>query len=710
VDPILRSIHPSIMPNWRSELDRETETLDVINLSQDLIAVTADELHLALRRLYRLLHSSPSPGLCRRLVSPILLDLWALSIWPAAQPTTKENYGDLAYPILKMYIKISSPRNISDAIIRDLLYIGDSAENQLLWKFHQTAGGEIDIVVSRTPEVPPQVGVDWSIAEVRAKALARLLVETCTPEDISVVFGKLFETWVSSKVIQPTPEVIVKSEEYESSKDPTNGLVGMMVLRQLMEQATDKLVSKVDQLLGLVCQVLDANTRQPQEEEVMSVTLSILSQVVLDPNFQRKTVQPRVLELIEEALARISNEGSEELSRTARNLYFLLKNRDELEEAPDVTLPTDKQVEDRKTLKLAMSYITDADSPPPVKSEGLDLISGLIVTNSPALDIPAVLVLLSSLLNDVDDFINLRVIKMYVQLANKHPKTVCREILDHYLDPGERSSTDTRLKFGEALVQVVERLGAVFAGEVAIQVSETLLSIAGRRGYRPRTMARQEREERMRQRKNKEAEDAWGGDVPDMSDDITEEERANSEILARILEGWESKRGSEDVRMRASALSIFSSALESNIAGIGPTLVSAAIDLCINVLALESELEKGILRRAAIIVVLEFVRALDNARQHKMRLGFGLTEESRKDILRTLQYIESTDNDALVQQHSRDVIESLENWQIRSLLPEAARMESGLERLVGLKVDPNRGQIGNAGGTPSRRPKIEEVE
>ena len=142
----------------------------------------------------------------------------------------------------------------------------------------------------------------------------------------------------------------------------------------------------------------------------------------------------------------------------------------------------------------------------------------------------------------------------------------------------------------------------------------------------------------------------------------------------------------------------------------GPTIVSAGVDLCLNILAMEPELEKGILRRAAIIVILSFVKALDEARQSGKSLGFGLTDQSRADIQRTLEYIAASDNDGLVQEHARDVVESLENWGMASLLPRESA-SSGLGNLAGLRVNPSVNLPGVANTeTIGGRPRIEEIE
>lgn len=505
----------------------------------------------------------------------------------------------------------------------------------------------------------------------------------------------------------------------DDSDTSISDLYEINVLQQMMEQAPEKLIGHLDQLLDLVSKVLAADEQNALGDDVVSVVLSLLNLVITAPTFQKSAIRPEKVDIVEQALSRIAQRDQSESAATARNLSLLLKYRDELDEDDDKnSMPSAQQVEDRKTYNLAMSYITgEKDNPPPVVSEGLNMLSGLITSQSSILDINAVTVLLSNLLKENEDYINLRVVKMFTLLANKHPKSTLRDIVDNYLDASEQSTTDTRLRFGETLMQVIEKLGELFAGEASEHTSETLLSIAGRRGRRPKTLIKQERDEKLRKAKEQRAQrqDGKVKEEPEDSDmdldeeELTEEQKATNDVLAQIIQGWESKRGSEDIRMRTSALSIFGSALETNIRGISATLVSAGVDLCLNILAMEPGMEAGILRRAAIIVILGFVKALNEARESRRPLGFGLTESSRADIQRTLEYVAATDTDGLVQQHARDVVESLESWQMVSILPATRESgASGLASLAGLSVNPLLRGNEERGSAP--RPRIEEIE
>lgn len=686
---------------------KKEEPDDVVDLSGATALVSASDLFVTLKRLTSLITTTPFPSQTKRILDPVLPQLWEISCWGETSSKTEERYSKPSRSLLHTFLKLSAPITKLHLLIENLVYHGESTKDGVQWNFQATSDGDLQIIATPLGHSAQVQELNWSEIQKRSDALVRLMILSCTPEEISSFFLELLGRWFQSTTAARKTEILFRSDE-ERPENEIRKLLEVTVLQKMLERAPDKLVSRVAQVFELVCQILDPSSLQEQADDILAVALSLLNLVITAPSFKKSSLKPEISQILEASLEKLSGAGRQEVSQTAKNLALLLRYRDAVDpDEEDAFVPTDRQVEDRRTYKLALEYITQADNPPPVRSQGLNLISGLVAANSPVFDVQATLVLLSSLLQDSEDFINLRVIKLLTQLADKHPKATTQEILEHYLDAKEASTTDVRLRFGEALVQVVERLGETFTGDIAKRACETLLSIAGRRGYRPKTEAKQAREKRLQDMKRKQAEDAWGGDVPDLGDELTEEEQAKNEILTQIVEGWESKRGSEDIRMRTSALSVFSSAIETNITGIGPDLVSAAVDLCVSVLTLERDVETGILRRAAILLILGFVRALDAAKQSGRRLGFGLTDQSREDITRTLKYVAVTDNDGLVQQHARDVVESLENWQLATMLPpESSIQEPGLGRLAGLTI--NRDQNLNFAGT--KRPRIEEIE
>ncbi|VUC22812.1 unnamed protein product [Clonostachys rosea] len=700
VQPLIESINPSTRTT-RMVGDGDDE--EILDLTKGQVLVKSEALGRSVRLLSVLVFSNSSPGLCSRVLKPVLPQLWAL-----ASLSTDDGAADApskaARNLLQAYLRLSGNIETASILIRNLLCGGSLPASEQPWQYRKTSQGFEIVSQSFGPDMSTSE-IQWADLQSRAEILAELLVDSCSPENVSSIFIELFQRWIKTA---GTPNDIISSTDNqdEGPQAAMETLFDVTVLQKLLEKSPEKLINQFDQLLELICQVLSVDDNSRLADDLVGVTLSLLNLVITAPTFSKSDINQTELNVIEQSLERLGGEARPQISQTASNLSLLLRYKDELNQQEEATShPSQRQVEDRRTYDLAMNYITGVDSPPPVISEGLNLLSGLIQGGSSILDITAVNVLLSNLLENGEDYVNLRVVKLFTQMANKHPRSTVKELLDHFLDPQEKLSTDIRLRFGEALVQVIERLGETFAGEVALQVTETLLSIAGRRGYRPKAMRKQTREER-KQRIKKEED---GVDEQDDEDERTADEKARDDVLAQILQGWESKRGSEDIRMRASALSILGTALETNIRGVGSFLVSTTVDLCVSVLALEPEMEKAILRRAAIMVVLGFIRALETARESGVSLGFGLQEESRSDISRTLQYVAGTDNDGLVQQHARDVIESLENWHMASLVPSQVDYETPrVGRLEGLRVNVDTTGLGAPSGKP--RPRIEEIE
>ncbi|KAI1652012.1 uncharacterized protein F4817DRAFT_420 [Daldinia loculata] len=714
-EPMLSRINPTLSSEepTREPLVFSAGPDEVVDLRKEAILVEAVDLRNALRRLSSLLDSHPNPGLTKRLLAPLMLPLWTLSSWPPASSEFDEHYRNPANALLKIYLKISGSPEKFQTLLSNLLVNGSRSASKVRWLFDMVGDSNIQVKRLRGGTNDAEIELNLGLLESKSDAFLELLQSVGTDSDISTLFLSLLRDSLGST---DTTREIKLNPDAGKQKDPAAQLIEAKVLQKMMEKLSGRLVSSWKQMLELVSQILGGSetSSATANDDATAVALSLLNLVVTAPGFQKANVRAGLLASIENSLEKISKLQATDVSQTARNLSLLLKYRDAIEDPSEqTTAPTDRQVEDRKTYNLAISYITQPDSPPPVRTEGLNLLSSLIRASSPILDIQATLVLLSSLLNEDDDYVNLTVVKLFTQLADRHPRSTTKEILEHYVDANELETTDTRLRFGEALLQVVQRLGETFSGETARQVGEALLAIAGRRAQRPKAKARQDRQERLGQMKNKAAQDAWQGEVPDLSeldDEQTEDEKARNEFIAQIVSGWESKRGAEDVRMRASALSVFSVAIETNVAGLGAPLVEASVDLCLNVLALETGPETGILRRAAIVLILHFVRSLADARESGRRLGFGLTDPSRQDIARVLEYVAQTDNDGLVRQHARDVVESLHNWQLSTLVPPAAEVrndQGALTRLAGL-------DIGAAPSLPSlepkARPKIEEID
>lgn len=716
VEPILRCIDPVITS---SKSQMSTSDGDIVFVGPKKTLVSSAQLAESLQRLNMLVTSHPHPSLTKRLLGPILLPLWSLASWYRGTDYIENIYRKPARDLLKTLLQLSSSSNLPYGpssplylIVENLMFQGRSMSDASTWVYAKTSDGGIGIEeVTNISNESAAFAFDLLSIDDKTSAFSTF-IESIPDFDteISHLFIHLCRKWLRDTDKKESAPIITRLKSEEPAQHSEKSLIEAKLMQRMMTSVPEKLVSDSRQVLDLVNQIL-SNFKVEEvgdigNEDVVAVALSLLNIVLTSPNSMATPEAKKVLEEIEGSVYLVTKKATMDISLTAQNLLSLIKFRNTLND-PKITTSDalkDQQYEDRKKYSLAISYLTSTESPPPVRVQGLELISTLFQSQSSVLDVPALVVLFSSLLQDNDEYIYLRVIKSFIELSNRHPKTILQDLIDRYVDPNEDAELDQRLRFGEALIQVIKNVGRAFSGDIARSVGEGLISIAGRRGFRPKYQREQENRNLLKQNKNNEAEEAWDGPPPQLEEYLPELQEENK-IISQIVAGWESKRGSEDVRIRASALSILGSAIEGNIAGIGSSLISTAVDLSIHILTLEPEPEKGILRRSAILLIMSFIRALDLARADGTRLGFGLEGKSLGDVQRVLEYVEGSDNDDLVRQHARDVVDGLRTWQSNAiLLPQTEQV--GLQELAGLAITP--GAENNS--DPRTRPRIEEIE
>jgi hypothetical protein len=724
VDPILDTLDSSLTAQSNSHGYPDTDP--IITLGTRKILVSSQNIAQSLRRLSTLLTSHPNPSLTKRVLNPILLPLWAISYWPHGNQYTETAFRNPARKLLKILIQLlpatkpspesnSQTSNVLVTILRNLAFKGRPISSGISWTYSTTKDGGIQIVevLHQGSGDSATEALDFERVEFAVDCFIAFLGELPDMKsETANLFVELCTKWLThtSKVHSA---VIIQLESKDDAKDVETRLIEAKVMQKMMTAFPDKLVDDTRQVLDLVNQVLaDFIRTNCVNEDSAAVALSLLNIIVTTPSFRHTSETDSRLTPIQKSLQVISRKSHLEVSSTAKNLLMFLSITNTIEDPDTAHLSTlsDRQIEDRKSYSLAMQYLTAVDSPPPVRVQGLELISGLISSGSSILDIPALLVLFSSLLQDSEEYIYLRAIKSFIHLSQKHPRAVMKDLVDRYVDPNEDYDLDQRLRLGEGLLQVIQNNHLAFTGNQARSVCQGLLFIAGRRGRRPKTEKVQERKNKLKRKQNSEAEEAWGGPVPQL-DEVLEESSGDHELISEIVLGWESKRGTEDIRIRASALSILGSGIESNIKGLDSQLLSASIDLAIHILTLEPEAEKGILRRAAILLIMSFIKALSLAREAGEKPVFGIVGESLDDVKRVLEYVESTDNDGLVRQHARDVVESLVAWHMEVLLPARKQSNYGeLKSLAGLQISPIQSDEQSSGGSGAGRPRIEEIE
>ena len=685
--------------------------------------VSEYELDQAITRMTTLFHSHPNPALARRLLGVVILPLWALLAY--SKGTGKSQWYERARTLLYMYYSIAADPQALKLLSVKLMYDGGES-----WVF--APGGEGGVETRRrvqTSEESRDVMDVLSSLDSRIDEFLQLAAsDSISDSSIGPVFTSVTQEWLGTSHLEDENHIREVSSS-DKVKDPLKALVNARLLQGMLDKLKEKLAKSPTQILEFVKELLkdfvtdlkhnaelekqnknptyhglgrivkeDMDVEKELENEpfeVVSVAISLLSAVVSSPQFQPSTVDSDLISSIQELFgSRILSKSilPADLSLAISNIRGLLElytsaaahGQQSSEAVKDVIL------EDRKAFSLSQTYITD--SLPPVRAQGLTVLQALIKKQSPVIDIHATTTLILSILQDTEEYIYLFAIRILALLASKHPKSVIRMLTQSYLDKDETMDLDQRLRLGEALERIVESSGAVFGGDVAQAVGKTCLEIAGRRGQRPKFAAAAEKNAKLQQQKQKEAEQAWGGEVSS----IEPEDDKLAERLADTLKGWEGKDGEEDVRIRTSALSILATAIETNLRSVGPEVASAGLDIAIAILTLETSDEKAILRRAAVLVISSLLKALDRAEEEGQDVGFRFAGARLEDISRVIQYVEATDSDDLVKGHARTVLEGLNNWRIKALIGDQTRhqnessMPAGFSgHLAGLSVRPD---------------------
>ncbi|KAL4762499.1 RTP1-C1 domain-containing protein [Aspergillus foveolatus] len=739
------------------------------------------EIILAINRLKALVLQPPNPGLVKRVVYPVLLPLWGFACF-SAQQQLKSIHDDVMI-VLQTYFGVSAGFPPLKKIVDNFLWTGgptcayaSDSQNGILLKKPKGAGIGSNMIAL----------VDD--LQSRAKLFMSLLnADPSHDERTSEVFLYVTETWLTQPANNNrTLDKIQLLADNGGSDGIIQNLISAKLAETLLDTFRDTLSRRPLKVLQLIKQILDGelsqvNTHQnttspgstkvslsslanivPSEQvesneasandsaESLQVVFSLLSTILASPEFSISKETGDLLAAIKETLDQLLPHLPPSLSRSGTTASMLLEIQldspeNQESKGKSVEIP-DFEIHRRALMNLNSEL-------PPVQAEGFSLLSDLVKRSSPILDIPSTLTLLLSIITDSseaaanDEFIYLNAIKLIGTLASRHPRTVTTTLIERYIDRSENATLDQRLKVGEALLRTIQDLGEALVGETAKVLGEGLISVAGRRASKPQAQKsrkqaleqqrrKMEREERQRQ---KDASSGWRLSTPKIAEQILDNDDSDSETpeqavhSANIISAWAagSTRDEEpdDLRVRASALSILATAVQTNITGLGPSILASCVDLALATLTLEPEDECAILRRASAVLLLNILKALDETREKRktqdIGIGFTLADESshvlRQDVarrgpstignipfmLRTLAGVEAREKDPI----------SLEAWIEKSLLwgvgqyagngseEDQPRLELG-DKIAGLRINPLAGRRGGH----AERPKIEEIE
>ncbi|KAJ5783119.1 hypothetical protein N7457_004893 [Penicillium paradoxum] len=796
VEPIFNALTAELDIDSRRWMTRFTDVEGSMPLfapesTASNVLVDSATVDLALHRLRCLALQHPNPGLVKRIVYPILLPLWGLVCF--SQEEQRTSFHEKALPLLQTYFGISLGIQPLKKLVDNLLWDGGTnwtynKDSEAGLALHKRSGKQndqsnllqlIDSLQSRTDLFVSLIGSNPSSEEI-----------------IGDIFLYVSENWLVQPQDSSRSRNTLNIHAIGESDNIVQKLVSAKVAEKLLEDFKEALTRHPLRVLELIKQVIDgelhklsAQARATEERLNGKVSLSSLANIVDTEDKDREVLTNDSSESLSTAFSLLSTLlASAEFSTTAEIqplLGFLKTDLDRLipllpptlsqpATTSSMLLEIHLETPDETAVKTIPTHVLDLDTHrkalanlnselPPVQAEGLSLISKLIMNSSPVIDVGATLSLMLSLITDTssvaanEEYLYLNAIKIVGTLASRHPRTVIKTLVEEYADRNEQRGLDGRLRIGECLLRTVQDLGDALVGETAKVLGETIVAVAGRRGIRAKTqqtrkaqLAIEKRKMEREKREEKEATLPEGWSISsgvtqaaseldltglDSDDESPEQLAYATNVVAAWAAGASADDAPDDLRIRASAISILGSAIQINILGLGQAILSSAVDLALATLTLESEPESAILRRASAILILDILKALETARETRGQdIGFGFSlfddtassfatphgpsEQAQSTIgnipamLRTLDFVESREADGLARGHLRALIESLEAWADKALMcgigaqdgQDSLTPRFGLgDKIAGLDINPL--PLEDTG-----RPRIEEIE
>ncbi|KAF2866842.1 hypothetical protein BDV95DRAFT_611511 [Massariosphaeria phaeospora] len=732
--------------------------------TSDKVIVKEQDLKLALKRLSVIASSYTHVGLMKRFIGPVLLPLWGLLGYARSRPLLNKEWTQFPRMIMLRYMSTASDPKQLDRIATNLFWDGGISRI-----FGPGSQGGIEIRQRKRGE-SAMSSVDGLLSRIgNLDAQVNLLISLLGDADISDdIAGALFtnttKRWLSTSQPGPTLKPSLTSEQ---DIDPFSALADAKLSSALATKFQDKFARSPQHVIELMAQLLQsfvaehktrsrraAGTQKSSRanlgrlvsplprpavsemdaegEELVSFVLSIIDTVTTSPDFKQSDTTASLLSSILPSLQYLSQ------PQTNHALPPLIINAAaNLLQARNVSLtPTtiqDPLAEKRAALKSTLIEVTDSEAPN--RTWALSNLRKLIKnpTTFSLIDAPSTAhLILSASVADPESYVHTAAMPILVDLATRAPNPTVRIIVDAFMDIDESSlrsrkekdivqALDFRLRVGEILNNLIlsddiwqDNKHVEVRYNILKMITEATLSLASRRGQRKDTLTERNALAEAERQVQEESEAAWGGPIPNLLDPDAEDpvQQQERDALLKIVQGWEDTGIGEDVRIRASALSIFGSVLEKRLPLLSQATVDAGLQMVLLVLTMEIGEAEGVLRRAAVLVIMGLLRGMDALLEEGKESSAGLGINQANEVEKVVQWVRDEDMDGLTRDHAGIVLEGLETWRMKKLYKvrdESFRLgpDLGLEgNLRGLDVQPLPEQAQRKG-----RPLIvEEIE
>ncbi|KAK6497647.1 hypothetical protein TWF481_012052 [Arthrobotrys musiformis] len=677
---LLRPIRPA-----KSQVPpvEEVEDGDIITLTEE------GDLERAINRISSLFQSSNGQSyLASKILDTLTLPLWGLWQFAISIKATSLVFTKTPQDLLTAYMKLKPSSTALDEIVRNFGYNGDEH-----WIFTRGEMGQVKIILRDTGL--PSKAVEITDIEERTPRFISLAL-AANDDVFTDFFLTMCRRWLGGGF----------TISAEGGDRAAFGLLFQLkVLEGILEHHSERLTRRPEQVIILVKEILDSHVRTlkkekerlealqnpsmntlgrimngeedfstfaPEDDETsngadaIGIALQLLNSIV-STSFSRTVSEQekKLLSTLQPALGYLSSEAGVDpsIASLTRSLGLFISTQDIPLTAPmdGDTKPVDEKVlKQQQMLQTALLYLRDQMMP--IRAHGLEMLKELIRERSSVIDVQAITKLLIDMLQDKESFVYLGVVKALCELADKHPNTVIKMLVEVYVDKDEKMGIDERLKVGEALMGTVQRLGETAVGKVAEGVGNVMVGLAGRRKkrYKEAGEVKKEKEEAERRVKKK-------GEMDEEYKKALKEARveagldtADGKVKIEEVEDdeqWISKAGEEDYRVRTSALSVLGVLFETNAAGVPLGVTLAAVEVALRILELERGKEQATVRRAAVHLISSILNGLE--KKGTVELLKVIPRERLEDIVRVLGYTRATDDDGLVREQAGMLVEAL---------------------------------------------------
>ncbi|KAK9461540.1 uncharacterized protein V1516DRAFT_648663 [Lipomyces oligophaga] len=573
-----------------------------INTANAGVAIVTDiALSTALLRLARLVRGL-APDIYDQLLSPIALNLWALLCF---QRQTRRS-TEVVKNLIVVYIKFSDPVSRISLLIDNAFFSG--AE----WRFADGETGQVELrKTSHTYSELSRLNLEFGLDTVESVDIVDLRVEL-----LLELFEHLDRAAMKTEFIKTLRRWLAKRKD---SSEPLSLILDIRILEGILDKHKTELVKSPSEIIHLVSGILEDyidSLEKSQRTETGPVS-EILSHIVHsasdsddeedygDANTKASSEAAVVALSLLTAVITESMIGSSKLSE--QDQAIISSFGDSLKYIAQYGTKAVSTSASMLAILLDETEIPVDKSVSHLSQSQMKYQTALADLQDPLVPVRAQgLTVLRSLVQEKDSVINPdKVLQTYLSTLNDEDSFI-------YLNSikGLQALTDI---FGVRIIKklVFEYCKDVLSLDERLRIGEALIRTTSRLG---------------------EALTAGTGDI----------------IMSGLLDIVRTREN--DTRLRASALSIMGMACEVNPLGVA-SWVKLGVECSLGILTFEKTEDKISLRRAAVVLLGSLLKGLNDLNQ--------FPRDTAKDTVRTIRYIRTMDQDALVRVQCGNVLDIL---------------------------------------------------